>query len=114
MLEVFVPLGLAYLVTFIIEAIVEYAVGQPFDRFEKLKPYKWLLVYVAAGAGIGLALFYKIDIVAVGAKYLSNAAKIETSIVCDYTAVGAVLTGLLMGRGSNYLHQFVQKFFPKK
>lgn len=109
-------LGIVFLVTFIAEAVTEYLIGQPFDKIEKLTPYKWLLAYFAAGVGVGLALFYKLDMVALMGKYLGNALKLpaEAAFANQYTAVGSVLTGLLMGRGSNYLHQFISKFFPAK
>jgi hypothetical protein len=32
----------------------------------------------------------------------------------EITVVGMVLTGMAIGRGSNFLHQFVSQFFPAK
>ena len=30
----------------------------------------------------------------------------------EYAVIGYVLTGVVIGRGSSFLHQFVEQFFP--
>ena len=88
-------------IAFLIETLTEYIFGTPMDKIPKLAPYKWLLMYIAAIWGVGMCLFYKLDL-------------ISLIIQQDATVVGIVLTGLAVGRGSNYLHQFISKFFPGK
>jgi hypothetical protein len=91
----------AFALAFLIESLVEYLVGEPINHSPKLIPFKWLLMYVSACIGVGLSIFYKIDLIAL-------------IFQREATIVGIVITGLAIGRGSNYLHQFVSKFFPGK
>ena len=91
----------AFALAFLTEAFVEYFIGQVMDKFPKLSPFKWLLMYISAVVGVGLSLFYKLDL-------------ISLIIQQDITIVGMVLTGMAIGRGSNFLHQFVSQFFPTK
>lgn len=81
------------------EGTVEFVLGTPFDKFPKLAPFKWLLMYVSLAAGIGLAFYYKLDMVTLFDKPISP--------------VGIVLTGVIMGRGANFVSEVWQKFLPK-
>lgn len=98
---------LIFLVSFIIEAIVEFFAGAPIAHNEKLKPYSWALIYVAAVAGVGVSFHYQFDIVALIATYL------ETSPAIGVSPVGIILTGLTIGRGSNAVHDLMQKMIAK-
>jgi len=100
-----VILFLAFLVT---EGLVEYFLGQLFDRIEKLKPYTWTLMYVSAIAGVGLALYYKLDLISLLSQYAQLDPVIESG------PVGQVLTGLAIGRGANFVHDLIDRFFPSK
>ena len=91
----------SFALAFLTEAFVEYFIGQVMDRFPKVAPFKWLLMYVSAIVGVALAIYYQLDLIAL-------------IISQDVTIVGMVLTGLAIGRGSNFLHQFVSQFFPTK
>ncbi len=82
------------------EGTVEYILGTPFDKFEKMKPYKWLLMYVSLGLGIFLAFYYALDIVALLGKPTSP--------------VGMALTGIVMGRGANFVNDLWSRFLLKK
>ncbi len=92
-------IAIAFALAFLTETLVEYFFGEVANHVPKLQPYKWLLMYVAAIVGVALSLFYKIDLLAL-------------IIQQPGTVVGTVISGLAIGRGSNYLHQFVMKFFP--
>jgi hypothetical protein len=94
-------LTVCFALAFLTEAFVEYFVGQWFDKVEKLKPWKWLLMYVSAVVGVCLSIYYKLDL-------------ISLIMQTECTIVGMVLTGMAIGRGSNFLHQFVSQFFPQK
>jgi hypothetical protein len=98
-------LAIAFALAFLVETLVEYIFGTPMDKVPKLKPYKWILMYVALVIGVLLVLFYKIDLIALIQAVIKEEAP-------NVTLVGMILTGLAVGRGSNYLHQFVSKFFP--
>jgi len=105
-MEIFATLGIIFAVTFLIEAFVEYFAGTPMDKIPKLTPYKWLLMYVAIAVSIPISFYYKFDLIALLGSFL------EKEIAVSW--VGIVLSGLAIGRGSNFLHQFVSKFFPAK
>ena len=91
----------AFALAFFTEGLVEYIFGTPMDKIPKLAPFKWLLMYVAAIVGVGLTIHYKLDLMALILK-------------SDPDMVGIVITGLTIGHGSNFLHQFISKFFPGK
>ena len=99
----FLILFLAFLVT---EGIVEYFLGQLFEKVEKLKPFSWTLMYVSAMAGIGLCIYYKLDLIALLSQYLVMEPAIASG------PVGQVLTGIAVGRGANFINQLIAKFFP--
>jgi len=98
-------LFLAFLVT---EGIVEYFLGQAFLRVPVLTPYGWLLMYVSAAVGIGLACYYQLDLVALLSQYLQMSPPILSGLI------GEILTGLAVGRGANFVHDIISKFFPVK
>ena len=78
------------------EGTVEYILGTLFDKLEKLTPYKWTLMYASLGLGIFLAFYYALDIVVMFGK--------------PETPVGIVLTGIVMGRGANFVNDVWNKY----
>lgn len=74
----------------LVEGIVEYFVSNP----EKAQPW---LKYVAAILGILVCVVYKVDLIA------------SLGITTAIPYVGSVITGLVIGRGSNYLNDFITK-----
>lgn len=98
--ETIVALVTIPVLAFLIESLVEYLIGKPMEKSEKLAPYSWVLQYVAALAGIGLAWAYQTDLIAI----LTQGAP---------STVGVVLTGLIIGRGSNFTHDIISKFSQK-
>ena len=91
---------IVFALTFVCESFIEYVFGTLFNKIPKIAPYKWTLMYLAMAAGVGLAFYYKIDIISM----LPPGSAVTT--------LGIVLSGLIMGRGSNFLHQLVSQFFP--
>ena len=78
------------------EGAVEYILGTLFDKVVKLGPFKWMLMYVSLGLGIFLAFYYVLDIVVLFGQ--------------PETPVGTVLTGIVMGRGANFVNDVWQKY----
>ena len=75
-----------------------------FRLFVNLNINKDYLRYVAAGTGIALAMVYEVDI-------LEESLDIST----DYPVMGQIFTGLVLGRGANFAHDFYSRFLsPKK
>lgn len=103
---------LSFLLSFLIESGTEYIFGTPMNKISKLAPYTWLLMYVSMGAGIGLCFYYQLDMIALLPTWLAELTKEPAAYTP--TPVGFILSGLAIGRGSNYLHQVMSKFFPVK
>ncbi len=88
---------MALVMAFLVEALLEYVFGiwwQPIS--EALRPK--LLMAFGLVLGIVLCILYKIDLVA----ELGFAPSI----------IGQILTGALVGRGSDYLHAIWKKLKP--
>ena len=79
-------IGIFILAT-LVEGFTEYAFG----KWEKIKPY---LLYVALVLGVGAAIAYKVDILA--------RFDLHTNAYVAY-----VISGLIIGRGSNYLNDII-------
>lgn len=103
---VLVTLAVIFALAFLAESMVEYVLGTPFEKIEALQPYKWTLMYPALAVGVGLALYYKLDLIALIPQILESGAQ-------PGTVVGMVLTGFGIGRGAEYLHKFVKSYLVK-
>jgi len=106
-----VLIAVAFALAFLTESLVEYLLGTPMSKFESLKPWTWLLMYVAAGVGVFLALYWEIDLIAVIANGIAQMSGVP--ITWQVSPVGQVLSGLVIGRGSNFLHDFLSKTLRK-
>lgn len=96
-----IPLfALIFVLAFLVEALVEYFLGTPFEKVEKLKPWRWLLQYIALAVGILGAINYRFDLIAVLGDYFG--VEIET------TWFGIITTGAVIGRGSNFVHDIIK------
>ena len=87
--------ALVFFLAFFTETIVEYILGTPMDKIAQVKPFKWCLMYASAVVGVLLAFFYRLDVVA--------------ELYGEATWVGMVITGLAVGRGSNFVHDLWAK-----
>ena len=94
-----------FLLAFLVESLVEYLFGALFDHVPGITPYKWVLMYVAMAVGILGAFVYQFDLIYLIGLYVK--AGIAT------TVFGIILTGAAIGRGANYLHDLVQRYFIK-
>ena len=101
-----VQAALAFGLAFLVESTTEYIFGTPFDKFPKVKQFKWVLMYLSAGIGVFVCFHYRLDLVAL-------LQQIAGDVVAP-TSVGIVFTGIAVGRGANYVHQFMTQYFPKR
>lgn len=85
----------ALLLSVMIERVVEWVFGTPFDKVKKLTPYKWTLMYVAGLVGVGVALTFNID--------LLTLLDLPTSVL------GEVLSGIIIGGGSSLIHDIFSR-----
>ena len=100
--------ALILMLSALVEGLVEYFIGlllEPLNQgdnirevfAQKLDVYQLLMRYSAAASSIGLCFAYGVDLMAqVG---LHGPA-----------FVGYIATGLLIGRGSNYVHDFIARW----
>ena len=80
-------------------AIGEGAVEYFLSPFAAAKPY---LMYVSLAVGVVLAWGYQVD--ALNVLLGAQPAALPW--------LGVVLTGVLIGRGANYLHDFIRTYLP--
>lgn len=100
-----VVLVVIFFLAFLIESLVEYLFGQPFEHLPALAKHKWLLMYIAAIVGVLGAWVYSFDLISL--------LGVSIGMAIPVTWFGIILTGLAIGRGSNFLHDLVSKFFVK-
>jgi hypothetical protein len=105
-------LAVIFLMAFMVESLVEYLFGQAVSHLPILQPYAWLLMYAAAIVGVIGAFLYGFDLLYLLGNYLGVPVD-AYPIMASPTWFGTLLTGLAIGRGSNYLHDLVAKFFVK-
>lgn len=86
----------------LVEAIVEYAT-KPLDGTAWQLP-AFVKQYVAMAAGIGVCLWYSINLVSILSELLARQGVVVP--VPPYDLVGMILTGLAVGRGSNVFNDF--------
>ena len=87
------------------EGTTEYLLGPWFELLKarwpaaaKIEPMK----YVSAAVGVGFAFAYRLDLLATAFE-----------IVSKPVWVGMALTGILLGRGANFVHDFAKRYlFP--
>lgn len=76
----------------LVEGFVEFAFGKVLND-----PWPG---YIALALGVAVCVIWQLDLLA------------ELGMVAIIPFAGQVATGILVGRGSNYLHDFVAKFLP--
>ena len=84
----------------LVEALVEYFV-RPWLKPDEAEVPLWrsmALRYSAAIVGVGLCLVYAMDLLAL------------VGLTARAPYVGEVLTGLLIGRGANFVNDFVERW----
>jgi hypothetical protein len=108
-MNILLILAIIFLMAFIIESLVEYFFGQLFARVPAIQPYSWMLMYAAAIVGVIGAFLYGFDLLYLLGNYLG----VDWPELSQPTWFGTLLTGMAIGRGSNFLHDLVKKFFVK-
>jgi hypothetical protein len=97
------------LLAFMVETLVEFLFGELFSHIPALQPYKWLQMYIAIGVAIGMAFFYQLDLPYLLAQFL----EVDWPPLAQVSWVGMAVSGIAIGKGSNYLHDLIKKFFVK-
>lgn len=98
-------IGFIFILAFLNESLTEYIFGTPFKKVPGLAPHSWVLQYITLITGVGIAFAYRLDLIGIFASAVG-----AESVAAPW--VGYVLTGLIIGRGSEWLHKLVSKFFP--
>lgn len=75
----------------LVEGFTEYLFGE----VQSAKPY---LRYIALALGVGVSLAYGIDILGI------------LGLVSPFPLVGQIISGLILGRGSNYVNDIMTSF----
>lgn len=85
--------GILFLATFV-EGLITYVAG----TVEKTRPY---LKYVALVIGVAVCVVYKIDIPAM------------VGLATPFPYASFVLSGIIVGRGSNYVNDLLTEYTDK-
>ncbi|MFQ5873020.1 MAG: hypothetical protein ACE5JL_04375 [Dehalococcoidia bacterium] len=99
-MEAVTSIGTILALAFLAESLTEYLFSRLLVNLGISKDY---LRYVAAVVGVALAVAYEVDI-------LEEFLDVGT----DYPVVGEVFTGLLLGRGANFAHDFYSRLLSLK
>ena len=105
MTETLPTLALVFVLSFLAESLTEYFArpllrprAQPEEEGDPRPLSPLWLRYVAALVGVGLALLYQVDLLAL------------FGLRAIHPIAGWIVTGILIGRGSNYLHDLVDRW----
>jgi hypothetical protein len=99
--------ALVFALSLLVEALVEAAFGKPVEWVKAVAPYKEsVLLYIAFAAGILGAFTYQFDLMFFMGEFVEYPVAL--------TPFGMVLTGLAIGRGSNFVHAFYQRMLNYK
>lgn len=85
--------ALILIIAAVTESLVEYFIAPLVP--DKLKVY---LPYAAAALGVLLCTAYRVDILA------------AAGLVSPWPAIGQIVSGLLIGRGSNFINDFADRW----
>lgn len=80
----------AFVLAVLVEGIIEYFISNP----DKQQPW---IKYVSATIGVAVCVLYRVDILQ------------GLGLISPVNHVGAVITGMVVGRGSNYLNDFMSR-----
>lgn len=107
---------------FLTETLTEFAYGTVTNLivgifpklaplFERSKLRTSVIQLFAIGVGIAGALIYKFDMLHLLSQYLEPYAGAPLNVpTTDY---GIIITGVAIGKGSNYIHDFLKRYFVK-
>jgi len=99
-------LGIILALAFLTETLVEFLFSDLFLKFPKLKEYTWTQKYIAVIVGVVGAFIYQFDLLHLLADFFG------VSLI--HSPFGIVFTGIGIGKGSNYIHDFIMRFFRGK
>ena len=99
-METVAPITVILALAFLSESLTEYFLSDLMAATGWGRP---LLKYAAAVVGVGLAFAYGVD-----------ALESFLAISPHLPYLGQFLTGLLLGRGANYIHDFYSGYVAKK
>lgn len=98
-------LAVIFMMAFMVETLTEFLFGDLFNNVESAKPFKWTIKYIAVMIGVAGAWVYQFDLIHLLSEYVG--AGLPSS------PFGVALTGIAVGKGSNYIHQMITQFFPE-
>lgn len=105
-MSILLILAVVLFIAFLVETLVEFLLAPLFEKVPKLAPFKWVTMYAAIAVAMYAAFLYRLDLVFMLAQFLGVQE-------IPQTTYGIVVTGIAIGKGSNYLHDLFAKFFVK-
>jgi hypothetical protein len=124
MLYVLVILGIVLLLAYLVETVTEFVFGVLAGWLcaiwpamqSQLEPFKRPFVQtITIFLGIYGAFLLQFDVLHLASvAYMEGLPEGAANRILPITAYGMTLTGIAIGMGSTYIHQFISKFFPPK
>lgn len=90
------PIAIIFALALLVEGLTEYFLA---DLLQVLKLPASFLKLMAAGMGVALCLVYEVDALA-----------LFFGLSPRWAPLGEVLTGLMLGRGANFLHDLYSRY----
>lgn len=104
-MEVLSILGVILLLSFMVETLVEFLAAPLVDNVPALGAYHWVQEYIAIAVGILGAFVYSFDLLYLLGSFVGASIPLHP--------FGIALTGIAVGKGANYLHDLIGKYFVK-
>ena len=104
--EILGYLGIILALAFMVETLVEFLFSDLFLKIPALEKYSWTQKYIAVVAGVAGAFIYQFDLPHLLAEFFG------VSLIHHW--FGIFWTGVGIGKGSNYIHDLIMRFFRGK
>lgn len=106
-----VTLFIIFILSFIVQTLVEAFFSDFFLKIPVLTPYQWTQKYIAWVVALVGAFIYQFDVLFIIGKYIAELMHVDPPVVL--TSYGVFLTGIAIGKGSNYIHGLIMKVVKK-
>lgn len=97
------------LLSWLVESLTEFVFGKAVEYYSSLERYRPLLAYVALVFGVGLAVYYRVDMIALTVAVVEETGVDVSGFTLQPGPVGYVLSGLAIGRGANYFNDLISR-----
>lgn len=99
----------AAVLAWLVESMTEFIFGKAVEYYESAARFRPLLAYVAMFFGIGLTVYYRIDLLSAMVDMIRDMGFDGAGFVIQPSLVGYVISGMAVGRGANYINDLISR-----